>query len=334
MVDSFLQSYSNAMDDAYQIGWQEQVKEEYAELSEWGVEVRTPFDSFTINVWTAMHTIWRNKLPRDITATHYLKWVFEQKKIDWEVDPMEMMFDCFDKKAFEKSYFQGEVQHAIEEQQQKYDDERIGDTLQFEDEIQQIEKMGITLGKWTTNNVTPDKKFKFNITDVDMDKRMFHVRLWDMDRKRSITGYMTPDGIKKLATVPTLFDAEEMLNESLSDDNLMLPDKMRVAIIEEAMEAKSHRIILENIYMRPDATRNRGGISYNEVWTNADITALRSQPGFAKLPLQEAFSKFIDERFKRCIKMLSYEVVDYQFTPHINEDVDYDWVMHVSIRKC
>jgi hypothetical protein len=339
MIEDLINEYCLAMDNAYHTGFRNAITEEYCDLSDYGIEVRVCMERFRVTDFGNMvYLIWTNNLPKDITFGGFLKYLYELKDTRWGGEIREGVFEHFDREEFNNSGFQTTAFSIIDERFSAFRDEEEEPerAAAMDNAVKELEKMGVEFGEWVDNNVTPDKKFKFCITDIDKENGKFHVRLWDINRHKSVAGYMSLDGVKALASVPTLFDAEEMLNEALYGDTLPLPDRMRLTLLEGAFLEKSCKVAVQvqQLQETPVAYRRSPKVvEYNELWTPKDISALRSQAEFAALPTKELFEQFIHERLGKSLNMLFCEILDYSVEPVENNDLDYDWWMRVYIKK-
>jgi hypothetical protein len=339
MIETITISHQENTDAAYKDGYKEWIKDTYTNLKPYGIITNEAFHKYSIAAVNAVHQILVNRLDRQtVKLSDIIRIAYEAKNCRWSEEIIQNRFDFYDGEIFDNSSFQKDVNKAIKDQTENFMDEETEDKSSLEEMeagIRELESMGVKIGGWSINNVTPDKKFKYEIDSVDIENRKFHVRLWDMDEDKSVAGFMSLDGVKKLATIPTLFDAEQMLNETIYLNEFSLPDKMRISFIEEAKSknVKNISVTLNELSTSPIVYKPEPGVlEYNELWTSKDIAALRKQHEFSHLPLQEALDKFINERMSKNIKYLGAVLDDYEFIPHDNEQLEYNYWMKVNIR--
>jgi hypothetical protein len=335
-IQDIIWEYQSAKDSAYLEGYKTWLNDTYKSFDAFGITTEEDFERFTMMARNVIHQILVLKLPRDCTFAQIVAKIYEQRNVSWDAEIIQWIYDCYDAEIFDNSGFKSKAANTIDNKLTEFetsDDEEHEKISTMEGAMVELEHMGIEIGEWAENNVTPDKKFKFCLTDYDIEEQKFHVRLWDMKKHRSVAGYMTLDGVKALATVPTLFDAEEMLNEKVRDEDLTLPDRMRRTLIESVADRTGTSVTLREVYEKPIAKKVGGYVEYNEIWTPADIATLRSQTGYEAIPLKSAFDKFIQERFTKTVGTLGYIVEDYEFTPHDNADLEYDWWMKVYVKS-
>jgi hypothetical protein len=339
MIEAITISHQENTDAAYRDGYEEWIKDTYTNLTPYGIITNEAFYKYSIAAVHAVHQILVNRLDRQtVKLSDIIRVAYQAKNCRWTEEVIQDRLDFYDIEKFVNSSFQNDVKEAIEGQMEKFMDEEVENKTSLADMeagIRELESMGVEIGGWKVNNVTPDKKFKYEIDSVDIENRKFHVRLWDMEENKSVAGFMTLDGVKKLATMPTLFDAEQMLNETICLNEFSLPDKMRISLIEQAKykSVKNVSVTLNELNVRPIVYKPEPGVlEYNELWTSQDIEALRKQREFSHLPLQEALDKFINERMSKNVKYLGAVLEDYEFIPYDNEQLEYNYWMKVNIR--